>query len=222
MSKKSVFVIASVFVALMCASAVVGQDRRRFELFAGYSHNRVDVGPVEDFDPGDDLELDDIFDEREGFNGFNISAVGNFSRYLGAKFDYSYHQKSFDFGADNTTVRLHNILGGIQVKNNESEGTIKPFAHALVGVGRTEADLSEFDNDLFDFDDTGFAAAIGGGLDIRVSNRVDVRLFQIDYNPMRFDFSDFGASGVPGTPTPTGSQKRTLHNVRIGIGIVFH
>lgn len=222
MTKKSVFVIASVCVALLCASAVVGQDRRRFELFAGYSHNRVDVGPVEDSDPGDDLELDDIFDEREGFNGFNVSVVGNFHRYLGAKFDYSYHQKSFDFGADNTSVRLHNILGGIQVKNNESEGTLKPFAHALVGVGRTSADLSEFDNRLFDFDDAGFSAAIGGGLDIRVANRVDVRLFQIDYNPMRFDFSDFGTTGIPGTPTPTGDRKRTLHNFRIGIGIVFH
>ena len=222
MGKKFVFVFASVFVMSICAGAALGQDYKRFELFAGYSHNRVDVGPVEDFDPGDDLEFDDIFDEREGFNGFNVSIVGNFRRYFGAKFDYSYHQKSFDFGPDNTTVRLHNILGGIQVKDNAAEGRFKPFAHALVGVGRTSADLSEFDDDLFDFDDSGFAAAIGGGVDIRLSDRVDLRLIQIDYNPMRFDFSDFGAVGIPGTPTPTGSEKRTLHNFRIGIGIVFH
>lgn len=221
MGKKFVFLFAAVFVALMCASAALGQDYRRFELFAGYSHNRVDVGPVEDSDPGDDLEFDDIFDEREGFNGFNVSAVGNFHRYFGAKFDYSYHQKSFDFGPDNATVRLHNILGGIQVKDNSSEGTVKPFAHALVGVGRTAADFSEFDDNLFDFDDAGFAGAFGGGLDIRLSDRVDIRAFQIDYNPMKFDFTDFGAVGIPGTPTPT-SNKRTLHNFRIGIGIVFH
>ena len=84
-------------------------------MFAGYSHNHVDVGPVEDFDPGDDIEFDGIFDEREGFNGVNVSVVGNFHRYWGAKFDYSYHQKSFDFGPDSTKVRLHNILGGIQI-----------------------------------------------------------------------------------------------------------
>lgn len=221
MGKKFVFVFASVFVALMCASVAVGQDHRRFELFAGYSHNRVDVGPVEDFDPGDDLEFDDIFDEREGFNGFNVSAVGNFHRYFGGKFDYSYHQKSFEFGPDNTTVRIHNILGGIQVKDNSPDGTLKPFAHALVGVGRTSADLTEFDNRLEDFSDTGFAAAIGGGLDVRIHPRVDIRVFQIDYNPMRFNFADFGATGIPGTPTPTNT-KRTLHNFRIGIGIVFH
>lgn len=223
MGRKFVFLFAVVAVALMCASAALGQDHRRFELFAGYSHNRVDVGPVEDFDPEDDLEFDDIFDEREGFNGFNIAAVGNFSRYLGAKFDYSYHQKSFDFGGDNTTIRLHNILGGLQIKDNSTNGgAVKPFAHALVGVARTSADLTELDNQLEDFSDTGFAAAIGGGLDIRVHPRVDIRIFQIDYNPTRFDFSDFGAVGIPGTPTPTGDQKRTLHNFRIGIGIVFH
>jgi opacity protein-like surface antigen len=222
MGKRSIL-MAAVFVALMCANVALGQDYRRFEVFGGYSHNRVDVGPVEDFDPGDDLEFDDIFDEREGFNGFNASFVANFHRYFGAKFDYSYHQKSFDFGADNTTVRLHNILGGIQIKDNsEDGGALKPFGHALVGVGRTAADLSEFDDRLFDFDDAGFAAAIGGGLDIRIHPRVDLRVIQVDYNPMRFDFSDFGAIGVPGTPTPTGDQKRTLHNFRIGIGLVFH
>ncbi len=74
---------------------------------------------------------------------------------------------------------------------------------------------------LEDFEDSGFAAAIGGGLDIHLSKRVDVRAIQVDYNPMRFDFTDFGAVGIPGTPTPLGEPKRTLHNFRIGIGIVF-
>lgn len=224
MVKKSGFLLASVLLSFLCAGAVMGQgtDYRRFEFFAGYSHNRVDVGPVEDFDPDDDVEFSDIFDEREGFNGFNASVVGNFSRYVGAKFDYSYHQKSFDFGADNTTIRLHNILGGIQIKDNSSEGTFKPFGHALFGVGRTSADLSEFDNRLEDFDDAGFAAAIGGGIDVRLSPRVDLRVIQVDYNPMKFDFTDFGTVGLPGTPTFRGNDKRTLHNFRIGIGIVFH
>ena len=222
MLKRSMFLTAAVLVGLLWASAAMAQDYRKFEVFGGYSHNRVDVGPVEDFDPSDDLEFNDIFDEREGFNGFNASVVGNFSRYIGAKFDYSYHQKSFSFGPDNTTIRLHNILGGIQIKDNSTEGRLKPFAHALVGVGRTSADLSEFDNSLEDFDDAGFAAAIGGGLDVRVSRKVDVRVFQFDYNPMRFDFTDFGASGIVGTPTFQGNLKRTLHNFRIGVGIVFH
>ena len=225
MGRKYVSLFVSVFMGLLCAGAAMGQDDyRRFEFFVGYSHNRVDVGPVEDFDPNDDLEFSDIFDEREGFHGVNASVVGNFSRYLGAKFDYSYHQKSFgDFvGNDEVKVRLHNILGGIQIKDNSREGTLKPFGHALFGVGRTSADLSRFDNRLEDFDDAGFAMALGGGLDVRLSDRIDIRAIQFDYNPMRFDFTDFGAIGVPGTPTFLGNDKRTLHNFLIGVGIVIH
>ena len=50
--------------------------------------------------------------------------------------------------------------------------------------------------------ETGLAGAFGGGLDIKVSERVDLRLVQFDYNPVRLDGS-------------------TLHNFRIGIGLNF-
>ena len=202
------------------AHAQATRDYNKVEVFAGYSHNRVDVGPVEDVD--DDAELNDIFDEREGYHGFNVSVTGNLNRYVGLKFDYSYHQRSIEFGADNTTARLHNILGGVQVKDNSRDRRFKPFGHALVGIARYAVDLSEFDDELADFDDNGFAAVLGGGLDIRAHRRVDVRVFQFDYNPMRFDFSDFGTTGAPGTPTPTGDRKRTLHNFRFGFGAAFH
>jgi hypothetical protein len=50
---------------------------------------------------------------------------------------------------------------------------------------------------------TGLAGAFGGGLDFRVSDRVDIGAFQLDYKPTRIDGS-------------------TLHNFRFGAGIVFH
>jgi len=51
--------------------------------------------------------------------------------------------------------------------------------------------------------ETGLAGAFGGGLDIRASDRIDIRAFQFDYNPTRvFD--------------------STQHNFRIGVGIVIH
>lgn len=62
MRQKSVLLVVAMAMGLICATSALGQDYRRFELFAGYSHNRVDVGPVEDFDPDDDIEFSDIFD----------------------------------------------------------------------------------------------------------------------------------------------------------------
>jgi hypothetical protein len=55
----------------------------------------------------------------------------------------------------------------------------------------------------FEESETGFAGAFGGGLDIRASERIDIRAFQFDYNPTRLDGS-------------------TQHNFRVGVGIVIH
>jgi len=68
---------------LLCAPFAVAQDEyNKFEVFAGYSHNRVDVGTIED--RGGDVDFNDIFDEREGYNGFEVSMTGNVSRYVGS------------------------------------------------------------------------------------------------------------------------------------------
>jgi opacity protein-like surface antigen len=223
MRKLFLLAVMACLAAAPTFAQTTGDDYHRVEGFFGYSHNRVDVGPVEDFDPDDDTEFSDIFDEREGYNGFNASVTGNVTRMVGLKFDYSYHQRSIEFGTDNVTARLHNVLGGVQLKNNSREARLKPFAHVLAGVGHYSVDLTEFDDELDNFDDAGFSMAVGGGLDVRVHPRIDIRAFQFDYNPTRFDFQDFGApGGTPGTPTNTGDQRRTLHNFRIGIGIVFH
>jgi hypothetical protein len=199
-----------------CASIAAAQsDYKKFEFFGGYSHNRVDTG-IGDDDPS----LGDIIDEREGFNGFEASATGNLSRYFGLKFDFSAHFKNQSFPINNIPganvdidSRLFNILGGVQVKDNSTDKTFKPFAHALVGAAHARNELS-FNNiaciaivpspcSNTTVTETGFAGAFGGGIDIRASDRVDVRVIQFDYNPTRLFDS-------------------TQHNFRIGVGIVFH
>ena len=206
-------------IIIACASIAAAQtDYKKFEFFAGYSHNRVDTG-VSDEDP----DLDDIIDEREGFHGFEVSATGNLTRYIGIKGDFSGHFKNrtfpfFSVAAPNANVeldsRLFNFLGGVQIKDNSTEGTFKPFAHALAGVAHVR-NRFDFNADVCaavfpspcptDFTDsqTGFAAAIGGGLDIRANDRFSIRAIQVDYNPTRIADS-------------------TQHNFRIGVGVVFH
>lgn len=182
------------------AQTTASDDYDKINFFAGYSHNRVDTGANANEDP----ELDDIIDEREGFNGFNTSITGNVSRYTGLKFDYSYHQKTIDFGVDSATGRLHNFLAGVQFKDNSKDETkkVRPFAHVMVGAAHSQLDLTEFDDDLEDFSETGFAAGIGGGVDFRINDRFDFRAIQFDYNPTRL-------------------ADETQHNFRVGIGIVI-
>ena len=200
---------------LACASIAAAQsDYKRFEFFGGYSHNRFDTG-IDD-NPG----LGTIIDETEGFHGFETSFTGNVTRYVGVKFDFSGHFKNRNvpFGTIASAIdidsRVYNFLGGVQIKDNGTDGTFKPFAHALVGAA-TARNRVNVSNDVCvaifpnpcpgDFTDseTGFAGAFGGGLDIRLNDRFDIRAIQIDYNPTRlFD--------------------TTQHNFRIGVGIVIH
>lgn len=205
-----------VTIILACASIAAAQsDYKKFEFFGGYSHNRIDTG-ISDDDP----DFGDIINEREGFNGFNTSITGNVTRYVGLKFDFSGHFKSrsIPFANVNNAIdinsRVYNFLGGVQIKDNSSETTFKPFVHGLFGAAhaRNRVDISEqgciaiFPSPCptdFTEKETGWAAAFGGGIDIRASERIDIRVIQVDYNP-------------------TGLFDRTQHNFRIGVGIVFH
>lgn len=208
-----------VFLAILivaCASIAAAQstEYNRVEVFGGYSHARIDTG-IGDSDP----DLSDIINEREGFNGFNASVTGNLNRYFGLKFDVSGHfkKKTFPFGGVNLELDsdLWQFMGGAQLKDNSTETTFKPFAHALVGIARASNDgrftptggcIAVFPSpcsDTFEETDTGLAAAIGGGIDIRAGKRLDIRVIQFDYNPTRLFDS-------------------TQHNFRIGAGIVIH
>lgn len=190
----------------------MGQDDyHRVDFFIGYSHNRVDTG-IGDRNPS----LRDIIDEREGFNGFNTSITGNISRFTGIKGDFSAHFKRRDvagpFGRFDIDDSLYNFLVGVQLKDNTRDMTsVRPFAHFLVGGAhfRRKADEVRCQQAIgapcfaVEFSDTGFAGALGGGLDVRLSDRYDLRAFQFDYNPARI-------------------ADRTQHNFRIGVGLVIH
>jgi opacity protein-like surface antigen len=217
MQKFAFAICLAAFTGLSAFAQSTISDYKKGEVFVGYSNNQVDTG----VSPNDDFG--DLVEDRETFHGFNVSGVYNFSRYLGVKGDISgvYNSKAYDFTVPTVPpatgrVRfdadssLYNFLGGIQVKDNSSEARFKPFGHILAGAGHGRVKVENLTCDAGvnctgfggTTSETGFAAAFGGGVDIKLSDRIDLRAIQVDYNPIRFD------SG-------------TTHNVRFGIGFVF-
>ena len=198
------------FISLFCLTlalsiCVVAQnsgDYNKNEFFVGYSNQQVDRGS---------------YDTHHGFEG---SYVRNVSRYFGIKGDFSaaYKNQSFDIPAlvvSGTTFpggraesknSVYNFLGGVQIKDNSSSARFKPFAHALVGVAvnriKSTTSITGTPTRRFTTNETGFAAAVGGGLDIKINDKFDFRAIQVDYNPVR-NFGQFS------------------NNVRFGIGIVI-
>jgi hypothetical protein len=197
--------MAALFIASTAsfAFAQTGDDYNKVDVGVLFSHNRVDTG-IDD-------PSQNFIDQREGFNGVEAFVKGNVSRYVGLKGSYSYYRKSFEISGGTAASTfdvdgsIHQFLGGVEFKDNARETKVKPFAHVLAGASHFRADASN--NNVtpilsFEESETGFAAAIGGGVDFRLSDRVDLRAIQFDYNPTR-------------------SGGDTGHNFRVGIGIIF-
>jgi opacity protein-like surface antigen len=221
-----------VVLTLLCCSYAFAQsdDYKKFEFFGGYSLMHFDRATE-----SNNANFTALLESKEVLNGFNVSATYNFHKYVGAVFDYSFHFREDEFttaftgppvtvtGSVDTT--LHNILGGIQVKNNAEDGpTFKPFGYGVAGIAVQKVDLES--PQLFPAigvtgisqNETSFALAIGGGVDIRLTDRFDLRAGKVDLNFIRRGDQQFPRA-IGG---PLVLPSTTQYNVRFGVGIVIH
>jgi opacity protein-like surface antigen len=207
------------FIKILCLTCVLSvaafaqtqtDEYKKNEFYAGYSNQQIDSG------------------NYRTANGFEAAYVRNIHRYFGIKADvsgaYSSRQE-FSITLNDTTNgtytyrgsyrnEVYNILGGVQVKNNASRARFKPFAHALAGVAVSRSRNSALtctagncptfitNSTPITFSSTNFAIAVGGGLDIKINDKIDFRAIQVDYNPIfRNGFRQ--------------------DNIRFGVGFVF-
>jgi Outer membrane protein beta-barrel domain len=219
-------------------------DYNKVEVYGGYSHARVQPNIKTVIIDGSPLapctsdgaaalgsNFQNFFCKRRGFNGFDTSITYNLARYFGITGNVTGHYKSDKFvdpdssgiGIDtiNARERIYNFLVGVQVKDNRKSARFKPFAHALFGAARqtgTEVQLSTAPNNNSTVRDkvTSFAMKLGGGIDVRVHRRIDIRLFELDYNPI------FAGDRSPEATFPLAFKGRTAHNFTIGGGILIH
>lgn len=214
--------ILSAAIFVFSASGGLAQtsdDKHGFEVFGGYSNNQVDVGST------NNSNFRNTFASREHLGGVEASGVKNINRFIGIKGDFSAHVREVQFTVPRTfggtaietlklNASLYNFLGGVQFKDNRKDGSrVRPFGHALVGAAYSRTSVKSYTIGFcdaegvscagLDNDDTGFAAALGGGVDVKLNNRFTVRAIQADYNPTRLNAT-------------------TQHNFRFSVGVVFH
>lgn len=117
------------------------------------------------------------FEPGVNANGWNASLTGNVNRWFGVAADFS--------GAYKSGEHVHTYMFGPVFSARSDKVT--PFAHALFGGAGTNA----------------FAMAFGGGVDVKMADKVALRLIQGDWLVLR-------SEGFT-------SKK----NARISTGIVF-
>ncbi|HEY8204309.1 MAG TPA: outer membrane beta-barrel protein [Pyrinomonadaceae bacterium] len=188
----------------------------KFEFFAGYSaHGEANARGIS-------FGTASINANYNANGGFEASLIRNFNKHIGIKGDFSAH---FDNSSGRGLVtsctptctsasqdvqlktRVYNFLAGPEFKaRNRTRFT--PFAYALAGTAYTRATFRTPGptlNLLLKRWDTGFAMALGGGLDIRATKRVSFR-GSMDYNPVWVNDSI--------------DSRRDL--VRLSLGVLFH
>jgi opacity protein-like surface antigen len=132
------------------------------------------------------------FDRTTDTVGVNASVTGFVAESLGvtgefgANFDGDLHDSSLMTG-----------LGGLTLQARNPR--FQPFVRGLGGIARVNAD-----NELLSINTTDYspAFAVGGGLDIKLSENIALRVIQADYLQTRaFD--------------------AVQHNLRLGVGLRF-
>jgi hypothetical protein len=142
---------------LLLPCAAAAQETPTVEVFGGASYIRANP--------------------RGGFlgsNGFgwNGSAAFNWDTHWGLKADVSGY-----YCCSGNGQREHNFLFGPQFNVRRERATF--FAHALVGFSRGDAPAVAFS-------DTVLAWAGGGGVDVRWTDKISIRVAQVDYFGTRY------------------------------------
>lgn len=206
--------LSSIFLifCFVIFAAAQSDNNPRAEFFGGYSVLKINYEPEI---PNPPIGIITAFDGKQTLNGFNVSATGYIAKGFGLVGDFSGH-----FTTDRTPlssggnienkIRVLNVLAGPQYKFRNSS-RVAPFVRALAGVANTRSELKVPNFNVKDVaSSTDFALAVGGGVDVRVSERIDLRVIQADYNPVFLSRRN-----------ELGFGKTRADNIRFSFGIVF-
>ena len=191
-----------------CAFASA-QSERNTEFFGGFSVLRTDYEATPPLPP---VPVIVAFEGSQTLMGVNGSVTRHIRSGFGITGDFSWHTKKISDpnplgGTIDTTITVYNILGGAQFKFRRN-GRVSPFLHALAGVAHTKVKLSATGLTSDSDATTDFAMALGGGVDVRVNDRIAIRAIQADYNPIFLRGPALGFDGP-------------ANNLRFSFGVVF-
>ena len=214
--------VACVLIAAPLASA------QGPEFFIGYSNLQAE-GLPERNDAGWVFNTD-FFKERTTLHGFN-AAVSGHAKGIGFTGDFSFNRRGrtdgFDGGRDKRHTDTFYFLAGPSVKFSRS-GKVQPFLRVMAGAAHTRFEASrEFDGTngttttSFDVGSTDFAASAGGGMDVRMGERVKLRVLQLDWTPVFLRDRTVQVLGTNGVLQPSTLEGQRQDNVRFSFGVVF-
>jgi opacity protein-like surface antigen len=170
-------------ILMLAASPALAQDAPRVEVSGGYQLINLSV----DVDPSLGVPVDS---SQTLATGWYFDVAGNINPMFGVVFQVGGSYKTISESvtiagvtADASVgLNVHQFMGGIRI-NARSDSPITPFGEVLVGGVRGGVDVSVTvtgpGGTIFDTSEsasaTDFGLEVGGGVDIRVSDRFGIR-----------------------------------------------
>ena len=112
------------------------------------------------------------------FHGWNASVTGNVNKWFGVTADFSgYHGGASEPNFEERQKVYTYMVGP---KFSLRRKRVIPFAYALFG-GLHISSRDTIFGQRFSASDTGSSIALGGGLDVRLNDKIAIRAVQIEY-----------------------------------------
>lgn len=181
-------------VVLLAGGVALAQPFTRFEFAAGYSYMNYHPNVP---------QLTNL-----NLNGGGAALVYNPTSWLGLKAEFmgysfgsSWSRKLQELGyVGSAAGEMFTYQFGPQIKKHS--GRWQPYAATLYGLAHSAgygAVLRAKGNGTYVLtsgggNNTAFAMELGGGLDIRLSDLVQLRAVQLDYEMTRFGYKNFSAN----------------------------
>jgi hypothetical protein len=166
-------IVVVVAVLVLVPVSLWAQDAPKAEVFGGFSF----------------LHISSEGDFKHTLPGWTANVAGNVHKNFGFVGDISGEYKTIE----GVSMKVHSFLGGVQATHRMAKASV--FARALYGVSHVGFSDSGSEND--------FTMAYGGGIDVRASDKISIRLIQFDWTPVKSE----------------GNWEKNI--VRFGFGIVF-
>jgi opacity protein-like surface antigen len=197
---------AAFSLVFLSGMAIAQEDYPKVELFSGYSV--LKLGLSEDFNRMLDFPVT-THHSKTLSQGFNVSVSDNLMENLGIVVDFRYNQGDvikMEGTAPASIVKMKSLsaMAGPRYTLRKNE-IFTPFLHLLAGLDYwrlvTNFEVMGVPMDAA-INDIGVGVAAGGGIDMKIHERVAVRLFQADYYVTRH-------------------ADRKINNFNLAFGIVF-
>lgn len=187
-------------LVLFSAASLRAQDK--FEVFGGYSYFRASVTAAGLVCPPAGPPCGTVtVTSHPNLNGWEASAEYKPFKDVGLVADFGGNYGSLPNSSGGGSFHNNTYLFGPRVF---LPGRISPFVHVLAGAAHQSTGNGGTNTTFFPaHSTTAFAIALGGGVDIDVTQRVRMRLVQFDYVGANSGFS-------------------FRNQARISTGLIFH